>query len=298
MESVATGPDDDILLNNNHFLLSNDIWFWRILLIVVIVLLFLFINKLSYAITDDMTKHMRYDLIRHLNYLDNLFNKYKIKHWLTHDTLFSVIRLKRLLKSNTDFCLGVDVKDLNKILELNDILKKDGYTLRKVYIYGVDIKSKKEKYIWKLCLKLSYGTHENLQDIGNIFCYKFCDDSFVRRFDDLNKVNYLPSLNTFPSWFVDKLDIIKIDESSYFVPRDYDKLLEYWYGSKWKTLNIMNDNFGDPDIDYSIKRSLSVLINYMKTKNINLVPSKNYCLVTFPDNEIEWMEKNDTIKIK
>jgi len=277
--------------------MSYDIWFWRIIVILLIVMVYIIIVKLCNDVDKDMSKYLHHDTIQHMNYIDSILIKNKIKHWVMFGTLFGAVRLKRFVKSDPDFDFGANIEDCNRIIALNDAIIKDGYYIRKMYTYGVNINSKKEEYMWKILLKITY----NQKEVGEIILYEKFSDGLMRRYDKEKNINYWPSLNTFPSWFVDVLAKVTIDGKQYDAPRNSEILLEYWYGTNWKQLTMSNDKLGNPDIDYTVetdgKRHLSFLINYItKTvKNKLIIPTQNKTVYIFPENQIEWIKENDPI---
>lgn len=304
MESVNS-PDANIFAEQSTdfiYGINNEIWIWRLFVVILIVALYLFIERLCSNITFDYNKNSHHDLFRHLSYVDNILIKYKIKYWITHTTLLGAIRLNRFIKSSSKFEIGVFIDDHDKLIGLNNIIKKDGYSIdEKTFTYGINIKTNKEELIWCVSAKLSY----NNKQVGNIYFYKKFNDGFIRRYQSYPKehinINYEPSMNTFPSWFVDITNTnVLINNKKFASPRDPWILLEYLYGTTWKTMKI-NDENNESEKDYSKnkineKRYLSFLINYVHKKtNKILVPTQNMATVTFSQSQIEWMKNNDPI---
>jgi phosphorylcholine metabolism protein LicD len=276
--------------------LINNIWFWRILAITLIIIIIIHIENICKNITDDLDNTLNHDLSRHLFYLTNKFTKYNIKYWLMYGTLLGAVRLKRFIKSDPDIDIGVNINDYDKIMALNDIIKYDGYYMKKMYTYGIDVKNQTDKLIWRVSLKISY----NGTNIGDIIFFREFNDGIMRRYDINEDINYFPSQSTFPAWYIEKLDTIKLDNKIYNVPQNYETLLEYWYGNKWKTMRL-TDDIDSPDYEYDDinkgKRNLSFLINHVHEydRNYMVTPSKNNAKYTFPENQINWMNKNDPI---
>ena len=211
--------------------ISNDIWVWRILVISLVIIIFIMVEKMCFDV-DREYKNARnvHDLNRHLHYLGSMLNSHGIDHWLMFDTLLSAVRVNKISNIINDLDIGIRTKDAYKIVQLNDILKHDGYYIRKLYVYGINIKTKDEKFMWKMSFKISY----NKRDICNIIVFESFSDKIMRRYDVETKLDYLPSHSTFPEWFIEKLDDIVIDSHLYKIPRDSNILLEDWFGSKWK----------------------------------------------------------------
>ena len=82
------------------------------------------------------------------------------------------------------------------------------------------------------------------------------------------------------------------------IPKYSEILLEYWYGKEWEEIDISEPN---DDIDMYVKpkkkkSSLSYLLNFVSSKGREIVvPIDNKAKYTFPENQIEWMDKNDYI---
>ena len=69
------------------------------------------------------------ELFSCLKYMSSVLSRYNIKHWICHGTLLGAVRSNNIIPFDYDFDLGAYLKDINKIIALNEIIKKDGYKL-------------------------------------------------------------------------------------------------------------------------------------------------------------------------
>lgn len=248
--------------------------------------------KIENEIMNELKINYYHDLNKHLIYITKYFKKYEINYWLLYGTLLGAKRFGRLIHSDNEIDIGVDISDYDKIYSLNDEIKLDRYELKKIFGYGYNSKGD-QKAVWKVFFKLLYNNYP----VGDIIFFTKCEDDILRSVDPIHDINYWPSIRTIPSWFIEKFDKIKVENTYHNIPRDSDMLLNYWYGENWKTMKI-NDQVGDQDLEYTVysndKRSLNYLIKYvMENTDKILTPKYNLYEYTFPENQNKWLELND-----
>ena len=235
-------------------------------------------------------------IFEHLKYFSTLFESNKIKFWLAEATLLGAIREKDIIQSDNDFDINVNIDDTDKILELNDIIKYDGYHIAKLYA-----ETSKENLIWKnkliwiVTLKIYFLN----EPIGDIHMYQKFPDGFMRRFDMITNTYFWPPL-TYPSWFTDELLYVPVRNIILPVPRDPIILLEYWFGKNWRTPNINQIYLGKVIYgkDYYgsyFDVNLTDLIMYLSKKyKITLKPNLTHDIkYVYPIDHVSWMRIND-----
>lgn len=266
-------------------------YFWLILLLTIILFI-CFVMKYLTPI-EQKNKNIHNDTDRHLKYINKILTEEEITHWLMFDTLLGAVRTKSIITADPDIDIGAYNSDYKKIMKLNDKIRMDGYELKRDYVHAKNIKDDNYMKQWKVAISITYNdTH-----IGDIMLYTTYEDGITRRVDGQNKMNYMPSMNTFPSWFINKFDKIEINNTFYNIPQDSGVLLRYWYGNNWSSINL-SDNDVYVNITNSVKsfdKKLDFLTSFVEYKNVKSRPHLNDSLYTFPDDQKEWITKNDPI---
>ena len=95
------------------------------LILILIFIVFFLLNVLSKPKKIETYKNYTPDeLFNCLKYMSNILSKNKIKHWICHGTLLGAVRSNDIIPFDYDFDLGAYLKDINKIIALNEIIKK------------------------------------------------------------------------------------------------------------------------------------------------------------------------------
>lgn len=250
-----------------------------IIIIVVLILIFLIsVNyKKPYTYNPD-------DLFIHLQYISDLLTKHNIKHWLMYGSLLGGVRQNDIIPYDYDFDLGAHIEDTDKILALNQHI--GNYKFKKLHIGNT----------WRVSLKIFYKDIE----MGDIYLYQKFNDGFMRRFDISSGTYFWPK-STFPAWFIEQLDKIKIRNTFFPTPRNPEILLEHWYGSTWKIpiKAKAQGGVGDDNSDYyggAKYMPLNFLTNYIKSKNIYLQPQiNNKIKIVYPQDQEIWIKENEMV---
>lgn len=269
--------------------------------IMIIVLLLLFAIMCIYWSTHIESFDHVYtpdELFTHLSYVDGLLTKYNIKHWIMYGTLLGGVRENNIISYDYDFDLGANIDDLDKILYLNNKIKKDGYEFIKPITTCIDYDTlSNEANQWRVSVKIEYKGVV----MGDIYLYKKCDDGYMRRYDISSGTYFWPN-STFHSWFIDNLDCVTIRDKCFDSPRNADILLEHWYGKTWRTpiKAIAQGGKGDPNSDVyggSKTISLDTLKTFLYNNGItNIEPCMNHKIkYIYPADQKKWIETNDKL---
>lgn len=259
--------------------------YWQILLVVFLLVLFGLLEYFCHVADRETEAYDNSDLVHHLEYFHDKFTSHKVKYWLMNDTLLDAVKNKDLnhLCNGLDF--GVGSTDEQWILALDDLIKKDGYRFVKSYVMGIEYPTRRQKIIWRVSLKILY----HKKQIGDIYFFTLFPDGLVRRYEPKDGVDYWPSLNTFPAWFIDRLEVVRVRNREYPAPRDASVLLDYWYGPKWRhdIKTAKNLTRGKP-------HRLQDLLDHVREKTgTTLVATASRVKYTYPIDEIVWIKEND-----
>ena len=237
------------------------------------------------------------EIYKHMDYIDNLLTKNNIKHWIMFGTLLGAVREQNIITYDYDFDFGANIQDKNNIINLNKQIKKDKYELYfpiDANAYSLD--QKNNKIMWRISIKVKYNGY----DMGDIYLFDKFEDNMMRRFDKTTNMYMTPNI-TFPSWFIDNLIYVTIRNKQYLAPRDPEILLKHIYGKTWK-IPIQakaQGGEGDNNSDYygmSKKINIKFLLDYLKTKNVIIIPNlKNKINYVCPYEQKQWILNNDII---
>jgi hypothetical protein len=222
-----------------------------------------------------------------LAYISNILYENNIKHWVMYGTLLGAIRNNDIIPYDYDIDFGANINDVDKIIELNKYIMKDGYSFSKPYSYIDDNK------IWRVSLKISY----NNIVVGDIYLYDNFSDGFSRRFDIKTGTYFWPKA-TFPTWYINTLTNVKIRDKIFPSPRNPEILLLHWYGDNWKVPIKAKAQGGEGDAgsDYyggAIDLKLSFLMNKLPSNN-KVYPNINHKIIyVYPPSHIEWVMQNE-----
>lgn len=271
-----------------------------VILIIIIIIILIICSAIFLFYLNNIKKTEIFEsidnLFEGLRYVNELFNQHQIKHWIMYGTLLGAIRGNDLIPYDYDIDFGAFVSDADRILSLNDIVRKDGYRFTKAYSsFFSNNKLGSETKIWRVSLKII----RNEKIIGDIYLYQRFPDGFMRRYDPNQAIYFWPK-STFPYWFISELDNVRIRNSFFPAPKSAEILLRHWYGVTWKTpiKAKAQGGYGDNRSDYyggAIDVELKFLTDYLKSvEGLELVPHKplqiNYVI---PPSQAKWIEKNE-----
>lgn len=267
------------------------------LLVYLIVKENLIIKIQEYFTDSDNYEYTPDEIYTHMDYVNNILTKYNIKHWLMFGTLLGGIRNHDIIDYDYDFDFGCLIEDKNKIMSLNKIIKKDGYefylpidTQGTVY----ETLQSTKKPLWRVSIKIKY----NNIIMGDMYLYREFDDGYMRRFDPSTFTYFTPNC-TFPYWFIEKLDKVKIRNKFYPCPRSSHILLEHFYGKTWKTpiKARAQGGEGDKNSDYygmSNDVKLKFLTDYVISQGSLINPTMRYKIeYVVPHSGIKWIAENE-----
>jgi len=263
-----------------------------IVIIIILILIYMFYNKMVKERFQQQHIYNPDELFTHLKFISRLLKNNNIKHWLIYGSLLGAVREHDIISYDYDFDLAAYIEDVDSILDLNKIIQKDGYEFKKLYL-----NDDTNKKIWRVSLKVFYNNIE----MGDIYLYTKFKDGFMRRFYVNDGIYFWPK-STFPSWFIEELDTIKVRDEVFHIPRNPEILLEYWYGKTWKIpiKAKAQGGQGDDNSDYyggAINMKLKNLIDYLKTKNIFLQPIIDKKIeIIVPSDQENWIYENEKIK--
>jgi len=259
-----------------------------ILILILLLILYVINYNAQEQFEDDEHIYTPDELYKHLSYISKFLTNNQIKHWVMFGTLLGGVRENDIISYDYDFDLGSYVENVDIIMALNSKLEGTGY---KFYLPENNIGTEK---IWRVSIKIEY----NGIIMGDIYLFHKCDDDFMRRYDPKNKIYFTPNI-TFPSWFVDELDKVKIRNVEFPAPRDSETLLKHWYGDTWKIpiKAKAQGGKGDPNSDYygmSKMVKLDNLSSYLRTKQKYVYPIMNLPIQhIFPLEQKEWVVENE-----
>ena len=260
--------------------------------ILIIIILIYIIYNISTKETFQQHIYNSDELFTHLTFISNLLKDNKIKHWLMYGSLLGAVREHDIISYDYDFDLGANIEDADNILDLNKEVIKHGYEFKKLYLYD----DKTKKNIWRVSIKVFFNDIE----MGDIYLYTKFRDGFMRRFSVNDGIYFWPKA-TFPYWFIENLNKIKVRDEVFPIPRNSEILLEHWYGKTWKTpiKAKAQGGQGDTNSDYyggALDMQLKYLIDFLKTKKIFLQPLIDKKIeITFPVDQEDWINKNEMI---
>jgi phosphorylcholine metabolism protein LicD len=239
-----------------------DIIFIFFLLILLISFYFqnknIFNNKQNFL----MVEKERDDIFDYLEYFTNFLNKNNITYWIIGGTTLGSIRHNNIVPWDDDADIGISEDDLQKLLELNQELDKDGFEII---------------YYWKIFKFRKIGSEYPFIDI---FCYKKENDKYIMHRQDLRDVwpnEYYEENELFP---LKKYKFGRLELLGPNYPLDYlDRLYPNWrhigkhiYDHKDnKTTNIT------VELDYNNKeQNLKPLLYIKKDDNIRDIYNEYY----------------------
>ena len=255
------------------------------LLISIIIIIIIFII-LNYNTKEEFYNYVYTpeELFRHLSFVSYVLTMNKIKHWLIYGTLLGAVRNQDIIPYDYDFDLGAQVEDTDKILALNDVIDKYGYKFERAF----------NNNLWKVSLKIYFKGIP----MGDIYLYHKFADGLMRRYDPITGTYFWPK-GTFPYYFIEDLQVAKIKNNYFPMPKDPEILLEYYYGKTWRTpikAKAQGGKGSESDDYYGGAKSvsLSFLLNHLKKKGIILRPNidkkVNY---VFPKDQESWIKSNE-----
>jgi len=209
-----------------------------------------------------------------------------------YGSLLGAVREHDIISYDYDFDLGANIEDVDNILNLNKEITQYGYEFKKLYLYD----EKHKKNVWRVSIKVFFNDIE----MGDIYLYKKFRDNFMRRFSVNDNIYFWPK-STFPNWFIEELDKIKIRNETFPIPRNPEILLEHWYGKTWKTpiKAKAQGGQGDTNSDYyggAINMQLKFLIDFLKTKKVFLQPLIDKKIdIIIPNDQEDWIYDNEMI---
>ena len=220
----------------------------------------------------------------HLKFIDRILTKYRIKHWLMYGTLLGAVRQNDIIPFDYDFDLGAFVQDADKIMSLNRYIEKFGYKFYKPEYYSSSCK----KNIWRVSIKIKYKG----RIMGDIYLYHKFNDGYMRRFDPKSGTYFWPK-GTFPSWYINRLEKVRIRNQYFPGPRKPKTLLKHWYGETWKTPIKAQAQGGTKIKGYDFYGgSLDQELVYFNSRVPTIdIPIK--CI--YPETQKEWVNRNEII---
>ena len=144
---------------------------YLLLLIFVAFILYLDYANNGYQLDKlEMTENERSDIYYFLDYLTAFFKKHNITYWIIGGTTLGAVRHNEIVPWDDDADIGIFEHDLEKLLNLNNELKKDGFEI---------------VFYWKIYKFRRIGKEYPFIDI---FCYKKEGDKYVMNREDLKDV--------------------------------------------------------------------------------------------------------------
>lgn len=263
---------------------------------LIFIFLLLIIVTMLYRSQYEYFEYTPDMLYEHLTNVSKILKTNNIKHWIMYGTLLGAIREQNIISYDYDFDLGANIDDLNSILNLND--DKSDYKFVKSSGMAIDIDdSSNDISTWRVSVKIYYKDIE----VGDIYLYQKCSDGYMRRFDKDLGLYFWPN-STFPSWFIDKLDYVKIRDNIFPAPRLGEELLLHWYGKTWKTpiKAKAQGGSGDENSDYyggSLNINLKVLRNNLHERGIIIEKpiyfKSNKIKYIMPFDQKKWILENE-----
>lgn len=242
-------------------------------------------------------------IFKHLQYINKLFIKHNISHWLVYGTLLGSIRQNDIIPYDHDFDLGIKHEDHKKVFELNTQIINDGYNFEMANgaVYSLE-NIKKIEMKWRVSYKICY----NKESVGDLYIYSKFDDGYYRRYDIEENIYFWPN-STLPSYFFDNLTTSTVRDISFPSPMNSLLLLEHWYGPMWitpiKASSQDGDNHEDYDYygnyKYSTLENLNVKLKEKLDKEntditINKPNISKLCVKWIsPINHIDWIVENE-----
>lgn len=275
------------------------ITFIFLVLIILLVLWYLYGHRENFANEKDLKKITPDNIFYHLCYIDNVLTENNIKHWIMYGTLLGAIRDNDIIQHDYDFDFGANIEDRNKILSLNNQVKKDGYSLELQSLYQNEYNNvKNTKAVWRISVKVIYQGIE----FGDIYLYQKFNDGYMRRFNVEEGCYFWPN-STYPSVFTDKLQLLQIRNKEFNAPIDAEILLTHWYGTTWKTPYKAPAQGGEAreGSDYfggTTTVKLANLTNFVNNKyGLNLKPNlKTKINYFYPQDQKQWILDNEFCK--
>jgi len=267
------------------------------LLIIIILLITTNLKNEYYVDPDTNHTYTPDEIYEHLCFVDDALMRHNIKHWVMFGTLLGAVRDNDIISYDYDFDIGANIKDVNKIMDLNSEINQYGYNFKlPIDTVGYDYTNDSNtKVIWRVSIKIEY----NNIVMGDIYLFDKFDDGIMRRFDKKSGTYMTPNIS-FPAWFVDNLTTVIIRDRLFASPIYPQILLEQWYGKTWQTPIKSKAQGGDGDDDsdyYGTSKNISMknLIDFVAGHGgVSLKPNldkqvKYYC----PSDQREWIVNND-----
>lgn len=172
------------------------------------------------------------DLLDALVTVHRLFQAHGIWHCLAYGTLLGAVRDGDLIAWDYDFDLFVRPADVPRILALNEVALDEGYGFTWRTTPGshlaIDTERVAEFDCWGIWI------HRHGRKVGDLFVHTLFDDGVLRRYDPRREIYWAPH-NSFPHYFVERLDSVELGGVRFPAPRDAEKWLEGVYGADWRT---------------------------------------------------------------
>ena len=266
---------------------------FRTLIFILIVILIYISEYICKDVTHELYQQVHIDTNMHLTYISDLLNKHNIKHWLMLGTLLGAGINGKIIKSDPDVDIGINMEDYEKVLHMSEEMHRDGYDIYKPSMYMVDKNKKNGKMLWSVSLKIK----KNNKNVAELMFFTKFNDGLARRHNQIEKVDYFPSVFTFPNFFIDSFVIVELNKKKYLAPQHYDILLSYWYGSDWKNIEPEKyTTFVELDTEARhYNRNISYLLNrisLLPSENNKISPKTTDYIYTFPENQHIWLRNN------
>ena len=248
------------------------------------------------------------EIFSHIQYIHNLLESNKIKHWLMYGTLLGCIRNKDIIPYDYDFDFGILIEDYEKILSLKLDNPKYKIELTTGTLYSKKTKFKKSETKWRISLKVIFEE----KPVGDLYIYYKCKDNYMRRYDPKEKILFWPK-SIYPSFLTDNLDYGFIRNLKLPIPKYSICLLEYFYGPMWKIPIKASSQNGEnhPDYDYyagylysSLDKLNQRILEELSNDGINDIkfdkPNLSFDDIEFifPLEQFDWLRDNENIDFK
>jgi lipopolysaccharide cholinephosphotransferase len=235
-----------------------------ILLVIVLYLDFIYLTKPTHLDELAMTEKDKEDIYTYLEYFINFLEKHNITYWIIGGTTLGCVRHNDIVPWDDDADIGIFEDDLEKLLNLKEELKNDGYEII---------------FYWKI-----YKFRKINQEYPfiDIFCYKKDNDRYIMHRDDLNEVwsnEYYLENELFP---LRKYKFGKLILNGPNYPLDY---LDRMY-PKWRFV-------GKHTFDHKENKSTSITVNLdpknpeHKLKEIKYIDKNSDLMKEFDENHYE-----------
>lgn len=174
---------------------------------------------------------------------------YNIKYWAEGGTLLGAVRNKGIIPWDKDIDIGINTKDIPKLLKIKNILYKCGYSICKVW-FGYKIFYTKKPHLTVKEKKLCYS-----YPFIDIYTYRRFSDGYyrlsIKKARDMRPEKIWTDENLYP--------LCLYDFGSYYIlgAKNPDNYLKNNFGSYWKTTITIYDIFTNKEVSINITPNLS-----------------------------------------